>query len=84
EVLSLSTRDADKRRKFRVYERCGVGEYWLVDPEAEHVEVFAREGERFAHRGVFGRGESFSSAVLGVEVGVDGILPPEATAQPQA
>jgi Uma2 family endonuclease len=75
EVLSPSTRDADKRRKFRVYERCGVGEYWLVDPEAEHVEVFAREGERFGHRGVFGRGESFASLALSATVAVDGLLP---------
>lgn len=83
EVLSPSTRDADKRRKFRVYERCGVGEYWLVDPDAEHAEVFVREGERFAHRGVYGREEAFYSAALGVAVAVSALLPPqEAAPQP--
>jgi Uma2 family endonuclease len=40
EVLSPSTRRLDETRKRDVYERCGVTEYWLVDPDAETVKVY--------------------------------------------
>jgi Uma2 family endonuclease len=43
EVLSPSTRRRDERLKRDLYERAGITEYWLVDPEAETVKVFRRE-----------------------------------------
>ena len=43
EVLSPSTRRHDLVRKRRLYEREGVREYWVVDPEDESVSVFHRE-----------------------------------------
>ena len=46
EVLSPSTRKRDEQVKLRAYERLGVREYWLVDPELDLVKVFRREGER--------------------------------------
>jgi Uma2 family endonuclease len=64
EVLSPGTARMDKRDKFRLYETHGVREYWLVDPEAEYIEVWRREEERFVQDGVFGPDESFLSAVL--------------------
>jgi Uma2 family endonuclease len=42
EVLSPSTRRHDLVRKRRLYEREGVREYWVVDPEDESVSVFHR------------------------------------------
>ena len=42
EVLSHGTRRRDKGRKRAVYEREGVGEYWIVDPEAEQVVILRR------------------------------------------
>ena len=42
EVLSPSTRRYDLVRKRRLYERAGVREYWVVDPEDESVSVFHR------------------------------------------
>lgn len=64
EVLSPSTTRRDKIDKFRLYERHAAQEYWLVDPQAQVVEVFGLEEERFQHRGVFGPEETFTSAVL--------------------
>lgn len=39
EVLSLSTSARDLRYKWDLYARSGVREYWVVNPEAESVEV---------------------------------------------
>jgi Uma2 family endonuclease len=39
EVLSLSTSAHDLRYKWDLYARSGVREYWVVNPEAETVEV---------------------------------------------
>lgn len=39
EVLSLSTRKRDAQAKRRLFERTGVREYWLVDPELDTVQV---------------------------------------------
>ena len=55
EVLSESTRDMDLGPKLRAYGRHGVGEYWVVDPDANTVHVFRREGETFIEAGTLGR-----------------------------
>lgn len=39
EVVSPSTEARDRGVKFEDYARHGVGEYWIVDPEAETVEL---------------------------------------------
>lgn len=44
EVLSPATAGRDRGIKKRLYERCEVAEYWIVDPEAEAVEVLRRAG----------------------------------------
>ncbi len=40
EVLSESTRRHDEITKRRLYERAGVREYWLLDPEVESLRVY--------------------------------------------
>ena len=39
EVLSESTRRIDRLTKFNLYQRAGVREYWIVDPDAHTVAV---------------------------------------------
>lgn len=46
EVLAPGTRTRDEQIKRRAYERLGVREYWIVDPELDLVKVFRRSGER--------------------------------------
>lgn len=41
EILSPSTAYYDIRKKFRIYEKAGVKEYWIVDPEMKSVELFS-------------------------------------------
>ena len=48
EIGSPSTRRRDETVKRLLYERAGVSEYWVVDPELDVIRVYRREGERFA------------------------------------
>jgi Uma2 family endonuclease len=48
EVLSDGTRRRDVRTKKALYERAGVRQLWLVDPEADRVEVYALVDGRYA------------------------------------
>ena len=45
EVLSPGTKRVDETLKRALFERSGVGEYWLVDPELDRVKVFRRAAD---------------------------------------
>jgi Uma2 family endonuclease len=40
EILSPSSIDRDRQLKFRMYERFGVREYWIVDPNHGFLEAY--------------------------------------------
>ncbi|MCC6314686.1 MAG: Uma2 family endonuclease, partial [Thermomicrobiales bacterium] len=46
EILSPGARSIDRIRTFALYATAGVLEYWLVDPEASTVQIFALGGDR--------------------------------------
>jgi Uma2 family endonuclease len=48
EVASPSTRQRDETIKRRLYERSGVSEYWVVDPDLDLVRIYRRSGESFS------------------------------------
>jgi Uma2 family endonuclease len=47
EIGSPGTRQRDETIKRRLYERSGVTEYWVVDPDLEVIRVYRLEGETF-------------------------------------
>lgn len=47
EVLSPSTQRHDRLTKLNLYQRAGVNEYWIVDPEYKAVQVFRLEDGRY-------------------------------------
>jgi Uma2 family endonuclease len=47
EIGSPSTRRRDATIKRRLYERFGVDEYWIVDPELDTIDVYRRIEGRF-------------------------------------
>lgn len=75
EVTLPSTARLDRMEKFSEYARAGVGEYWIVDPDARTVEVYALEGGADRLRGRWGPGETASSGLLAdLEVKVDEVV----------
>jgi len=48
EILSAGTRSRDRWLKRDLYERVGVQEYWVVDPDDDAVDIYRRAGETFA------------------------------------
>jgi Uma2 family endonuclease len=47
EIGSPATRQRDETIKRRLYERAGVSEYWVVDPELDVVRVYRRDEAGF-------------------------------------
>jgi Uma2 family endonuclease len=64
EVLSEAGLFHDRVRKFRLYERRGVGEYWLVTPYPHQIEVFALQNGRFVLAGGYAVGDALSSPLF--------------------
>jgi Uma2 family endonuclease len=47
EILSPSTERNDRGRKLRLLQQHGVREVWLVDPDAESIEVYTLSGSEY-------------------------------------
>lgn len=65
EVLSPGTAHIDRRTKFRLYEKFGVREYWLIDPRDQLVEVWQYVEGRFVLLDVYAPSETFTSSLIG-------------------
>jgi len=62
EVVSPESRGFDSQTKKGDYERAGVGEYWLIDPDLESMVFFRLQAGRFVEIPV--EGESMRSVVV--------------------
>lgn len=65
EILSPGTARDDKIKKFKLYERFGVREYWIADPIEQYVEVYVLFDERYRLEGIYAPDDTFISEVLG-------------------
>ena len=57
EVLSPSNKTRDRVLKFRLYQKHGVKEYWLVDREMRTIEIFVLRESALVPLGKWGHGE---------------------------
>ncbi len=75
EIRSPSTAEYDWTTKYRLYERYGVREYWLADPEACTVTVFALRADGYELAGIYTRGQTLTSPTLeGFSLNLDDIF----------
>jgi Uma2 family endonuclease len=75
EVLSPSTFYKDLRKKMTAYAQFGVQEYWIVDPETQTVEVYARRDNKLQLSQKFSSGETLESPLLpGFHLAVHDVL----------
>ncbi|TMN22119.1 Uma2 family endonuclease [Lentibacillus cibarius] len=64
EITSPSSVKQDRWTKYKLYEKTGVKEYWLVDPENQSVEVHILTGEQYQFQGVFTKEDTIAVHVL--------------------
>ena len=68
-------RRVDRDEKFLEYARADISEYWLVDPDAQTVEVFVFQDGAYTLLVKAGAGENARSQLLdGLEVAVDEVF----------
>ena len=76
EILSPTTSLRDRREKLALYERFGVPEYWIVDPERTTIQVFRLSGERYAEALEFGLGDRLETPLLpGLSIPLSEVFP---------
>jgi len=76
EILSPSTSSRDTIVKRALYERHGVPEYWIVDPETRMVYQFVLTSGRYAEARELSAGMRLEAATLGgVAFGIDELFP---------
>lgn len=78
EIVSEDDPERDWKTKRREYARCGIAEYWIVDPQKGTITVLTLERGAYKVRGEFGKGDTAASALLpGFSVEVSRTLKPE-------
>ena len=64
EILSSGDKKRDTVKKKAIYEKYGVKEYWIVDPDTETISVFILEGDNFQEKGIYKRNQVLESPLL--------------------
>ena len=64
EIRSPSTARLDETTKRELYEKCGVPEYWLADPEAQTVTILLLGENGYGVVGIYAKGDTLTSPTL--------------------
>ncbi len=64
EILSESTAKRDRNEKKELYEKHGVKEYWIVDPDEKQIEQFILRNESFELKNKLQESEKLTSEVI--------------------
>lgn len=65
EVLSPSTMKKDRNEKFKLYEKYGVREYWLVYPGENTIEVFTLENGSYGKSVLYDENDTITVSIAG-------------------
>jgi Uma2 family endonuclease len=75
EILSKSTEDKDRGKKLFNYGKFGVDEYWIVNLNSEHIEVYHNTLGVMVHQQTAGQGKTITSkAINGFELNVNEVF----------
>lgn len=75
EISSPTTVRMDKIWKFSRYERAGVNEYWIVEPEAKFVSVFTlQSNKKYGRPELYTETDTISSTFPGLEINLVSIF----------
>lgn len=64
EVISPGSVTYDRLVKYSIYERAGIPEYWLVNPEEQTIEIFVLEEGTYRSLGVFQGEQTLPSRIV--------------------
>ncbi|TYR72805.1 Uma2 family endonuclease [Rossellomorea vietnamensis] len=64
EILSPSSVKLDRWKKFQLYEKAGVKEYWLVDPVNESVEMYLLINDQYKFQRVYTKVDTITVNIL--------------------
>jgi Uma2 family endonuclease len=70
EILSPSNRRYDRNRKRRLYASAQIPEYWILDPEANTLDLLVLGERDYALDGVYQPGDRLHSVVFEIELEV--------------
>ena len=62
EIVSAGSRRFDNETKKEDYERCGVQEFWLIDPERSQMVFYRLDADRYVESPA--TGDAFASTVI--------------------
>jgi Uma2 family endonuclease len=74
EILSATSVRRDRIEKRLIYARCGVREYWLIDPTRGEIALFTSLDDRFGEPQVLTSGEIVSRVLPDLRIRVEDVL----------
>ncbi len=75
EVASPSTSLKDRREKMELYERSGVAEYFIVDPDAGFIEKYVSSDGKYARAGIYAGEATFRIDAVSLELRAQELFP---------
>jgi Uma2 family endonuclease len=65
EIVSPSTARVDKLLKFNMYEKAGVKEYWIVEPEAKLISIFTlQSNNRYGRPEIYAENDNVKVSIF--------------------
>lgn len=68
EIASPSTSLKDRREKMELYERSGVAEYFIIDPDAKFIEKYMSIDGKYGRVGIYAGDDAFHIDILSLEL----------------
>ncbi|MDR3568289.1 MAG: Uma2 family endonuclease [Syntrophobacteraceae bacterium] len=68
ETASPATSLKDRREKMELYERYGVAEYFIIDPDARFLEKFASIDGKYGRVGIYAGDATFCIDTISLEI----------------